>query len=135
MCTLLYKIASSQCVPVRNSLTSSNHKKMYPHELRKLLSRKSRIWIIYCRSVVHGSILCDPIQPSPSTGGPEPTQPNPTQLKSKILDPTQLNPTQPNGTMEQCYSQCQNPQAKDEAKARTLTAEAKAKAKDTNFCP
>jgi len=36
------------------------------------------------------------------------------------------DPTQPNGTMEQCCSQGQNPKTKDEAKARTLKAEAKA---------
>jgi len=64
-------------------------------------------------------------QSNPSHRLADPTQPN---WNFKIL--TQPNPTQPNGTMEQCYyqaqccSQGQNPKAKDEAKARTLKAEA-----------
>ena len=39
-------------------------------------------------TVVHGSILCEPIQPNPSA---DPTQPNPTHYKWKNLDPTQYN--------------------------------------------
>jgi len=88
--------------------------------------RSPQIGTISQATVVHGSILCDPIQPSPSTGGPNPTQPNPTQPNPTQPNPIQSNPTQPNGTMEQCCSQGQNPKTKDEAKARTLKAEAKA---------
>jgi len=42
----------------------------------------------YASRVVHGFILCDPIQPNPSTDWP-----NPTHCKWKNLDPTQPNTT------------------------------------------
>jgi len=48
--------------------------------------------------VVHGSILCDPIQPNPSADWP-----NLTHYKGKNLDPTR-HPTQPNTTNNRAYS-------------------------------
>ena len=44
-------------------------------------------------SVAHGSILCDPIQPNPSTDWPNPTQPSPLQVKKIGANPTQPNTT------------------------------------------
>jgi len=49
--------------------------------------------------VVHGSILCDPIQPNTSADWP-----NPTHYKWKNLDQTRPNPIQPNTTNNRAYS-------------------------------
>jgi len=49
--------------------------------------------------VVHGSILCNSIQPNPSANWPSPTQFNPLQVK--IFGP---NPTQTNTTKHRAYS-------------------------------
>jgi len=37
--------------------------------------------------VVHGSILCDPIQPNPSADWPNPTQPNTTNKFNYLMQP------------------------------------------------
>ena len=46
-----------------------------------------------CHRVVHGSILCDPTEPNPSTDWP-----NPTHYKWKKLDPTQYKQLNSTGT-------------------------------------
>jgi len=43
--------------------------------------------------VIHGSILCDPIQPNPSADWPNRTQPNPLQVKKFGPKPTRPNTT------------------------------------------
>ena len=57
--------------------------------------------IHWTQRVVHGSILCDPIQPNPSADWPNPTKSNPTQPTTSGKTWT---PTQPNTTNNGAYS-------------------------------
>jgi len=51
------------------------------------LSRSEAVKPVEYTRVVHGSILCDPIQPTPSADWPNPTQPNTTNKFNCLVQP------------------------------------------------
>jgi len=50
------------------------------HHIKHLYATVTLHVILIYVMMDYGSILCDPIQPSPSTGWPNPTQPKPIEI-------------------------------------------------------